>query len=154
MKRHLYLLATCGALMLSACKGSIGSPKQPAWVDAQPCQQELPPLVDYTKDQPLGGDGDVVVVEPGEGDTWTAWVANPKDGTIPAGYKINPDDYVAVVQDRSDRIAGSIVRPNPPPPPNGGDRLRWIIGLASRIRQTAPMKCSAMPSQPTSPTHL
>jgi hypothetical protein len=158
MKPYLLLLASCSALTLTACKGSIGSPKQPAWLDAQPCQQELPQLVDYTKDQPLGDAGSVIVIERGDGAV-NAYVVNPKDGTVGEAYKVNPDDYAQLSNPMGDRIAGSIVRPTPPPPPDGQGHLRYLVGLASRIRQEAPMKCMGIigPEKPTqlpSATHL
>jgi hypothetical protein len=143
MKPYLFALASCGALMLSGCKGSIGSPKQPAWADAQPCQKALPDPVDYTKDAPMGDQNSVVVVT-NDGGQIMAYVVNPKDGTVGSAYKVNPADYAELSNPMGDRIAGAIIRPTPPPPPGGWDRLRNIVGLAGRISQTSGT-CSGQP---------
>lgn len=152
MKPHLLALASLGALTLVACKGSISTVKQPGWVDGTTCQKELPPLVDYTKDQPLGGPDDVVVVERGDNSV-NAYVVNPKDGTVAASYKIEPGDYTELSNPMGDRIAGSLIRPVPPPPDPGQDHLHTVIHLAQRMKRVAPMKCSGIigPEKPVLP---
>lgn len=145
MKPYLLALASCGALMLSGCGGKMMTSKQPAWVDAQPCQKELPPLVDYVKGDPVGTADTVTIVERGDGGMVNLYVVSPKDGTVSQAVKINADDYVTIVNPFDDRSAGSLVQPTPPPPPGGWDKLRAMVGLASRMSQQAPVKCMQQP---------
>lgn len=145
MKLYLLALAPCSALLLSACPGPTmtgGGAKQPAWIDAQPCQKDLPELVDHVKGEPLGGGPDsVTIIEPDDdGQMLNMYVVSPKDGTVTSAVRVNRDDPT-ILDYVGDRGAGSIIRPTPPPPPGGWDKLKALIGIASRLSQQAPTQC-------------
>ncbi len=157
MKPHLLALASCGALLLSACPGPTmtgGGPQKPGSGDPEPCQKELPELVDHVKGEPLGGGPDsVTIVEPDDdGTSFNLYVVNPKDGTVDAAVRVNRDDTATIIDYFGDRGAGSIIRPTPPPPPGGWDHLRWLLGIASRHSQTWAGQCK--PPQPEIPRAL
>src|SRR5215212_5506957 len=112
-----------GVLVLAACGPQL-TPARPT--DVTPCQKELPAPVELT---------DAKQIDPREGDTLVltsdadgtgvlAFQVDVSTRTARRVFKISPAQLSGVLITTVDKASTlNIIRPNPPPPPGGEDKL-------------------------------
>lgn len=152
MKPSQLLVATAGAIALSACGGTISTSKQPAWVDPPLCQKTLPALEAYQQGEPIGGEGLVTIAVRAEDKSVNVYVVNAMLGKIERAIAFDPNDWKIVLDLWGDRIAPSMVMPPPPPPPPiGNPKHRWdhppaVLARSSMQASASLASKTAMPA--------
>jgi hypothetical protein len=151
-RRHLpFAGALALALALAACPGpGTMSPAKPT--EVTPLQKELPTPTDLADPQQIDPkDGKVLVLVYDTGtQAYLAYQADPSTCTVRRAFKIDPSKVGALLVPTNDH-AGTldVVRPNPPPPPSGGDRLGELVNLAARLHPGQTAQCQGF--EPNAP---
>jgi hypothetical protein len=131
--RHLPF---AGVLALTACPGpGQMSPAKPT--EVVPLQKKLPPAAELLDPKQINPkDGKVLVLSFDTGSqTFLGYQVDPSSCTVRRMFKIDPTKVGSVLVPSLDGAGQlDIVRPNPPPPPNGDDPLKFAANMGARIR--------------------